>query len=79
MVRSEPAPVDVKVTVPAAPAAIGPLTVIDPIEAMAVILPAALVVMTPMVKLPVNKVKLKFRLLAVTVVKVRFEAVEATV
>ena len=79
IVKSEPAPVEIIPTVPFVVALTAPLTVTDPAEAVNEINPAAFVVIVPTVKLPVAKVKVKFILLAVTVLSVRLDTVVVTV
>ena len=78
IVRSLPAPVEITVTVPLVAALIAPVVTTAPIDAVNDMFPAALVVIAPTFKLPVNRVKVKLRLLAVTVVNVKLDAVVAT-
>ena len=78
-VTSEPAPLEAIVTAPLVAALIAPLIVTDPMVAVNDINPSAFVVMAPTVKLPVAKVKVKLRLLAVTVLTVMPDNDEAKV
>jgi len=71
--------VEVIPTVPLVAALIAPLTVTEPAEAVNDINPAAFVVIAPTVKLPVAKLKVKFKLLAVTVLNVRPDTVDVKV
>ena len=79
MVTSEPAPVDINVTVPLVAALIAPLTITDPNDAVSDTRPAAFVVMAPTVRLPVANVKVKFKLLAVTVARFMLDTLGVSV